>query len=349
MRSELSELLSMLTFCRPMGSGTERSFIDRYIATLPGATIDHAHNWHVSIGENNARILWSSHTDTVHHSSGRQTVSYDPKTSLVKLSKRSIADRRNCLGADCTTGVWLMRNMILRGVPGYYVFHYGEERGGIGSSAIQDRDSEWLQSFDFAIAFDRRGTTSVITEQSGGRTASDLFALSLSEQLNAHGFKFAADDWGIFTDTAVYADDVPECSNVSVGYEHEHSVKESQDCDHALRLLDAMCAIDLRELIVDRNPAEDRRLALLRWADWQAKEDAKRSPRPILVVDNDQQFEGICLNCGDHTLIDGDSLTCEDCEACARERRSEYRGIYLDESFEAVQNELIDQLKRRKA
>jgi hypothetical protein len=352
MRAELKELLHMLTFMRPMGSGTERVFIDRFVASLPGAWIDHARNWHVTIGENNARILWSSHTDTVHHESGRQTLAYDSQSGIVRLSKRSKAYRSNCLGADCTVGVWIMRNMILRGVPGHYVFHYGEERGGIGSTAIAEDDREWLRTFDFAIAFDRRGTRSIITEQGGCRTASNVFAASLAEQLNPHGFKFQADNWGVFTDTANYADDVPECTNVSVGYAHEHSMQEQLDCRHAIKLLNAMCAIDLRELIMDRDPDEEHKARILR---WQAVERAQSIDRTQTVAgtvyhwpEDSDRLVGVCIFCRQDADIDPHTFECADCEDNRTFTSSDDRSVYLDPQFAEAQAELIEQLKRRK-
>jgi hypothetical protein len=39
----------------------------------------------------------------------------------------------NCLGADCTTGVWLILEMIKANVPGVYVIHSDEEVGGKGA------------------------------------------------------------------------------------------------------------------------------------------------------------------------------------------------------------------------
>ena len=245
----------MLTYCRPEGSGAERAFVDRYIAPLPGAERDPYGNWHVRIGS--SAVLWSSHTDTVHWDSGRQTVAFDEQTGIVKLSRKS-RKRSRCLGADCTAGVWIMRQMILRGINGHYVFHYGEERGGKGSGDLAAYRADWLKGFDYAIAFDREADCSIITEQAGGRCASDLFALSLSEELErVSDIRLKADDWGVFTDTANYSEIIPECSNLSIGFRDEHTRRESLDCYYALRLLDAMCAIDIGALIVDRNPADD--------------------------------------------------------------------------------------------
>lgn len=252
MRVNTAELLQMLTYCRPAGSDTERSFINRYIASLPDAWEDAYNNWHVVIGD--SPILWSCHTDTVHRSGGRQTVHVDAKTNIVTLSKRS-KHTSACLGADDTAGVWLMRSMVLAHVPGHYVFHYGEEIGGEGSQAIAHDWPAIVSDATFAIALDRQGYGDVITHQMG-RTASDAFAESLADQLNAHGLKYAPSDRGVFTDTAHYTDAIGECSNVSVGYGRQHSRDEWLDVGFIALLLPALCAIDASALVASRKAGE---------------------------------------------------------------------------------------------
>jgi hypothetical protein len=271
---ELAELIKMHTFRRPMGSKTERQFIKEYIQPLPGAEQDMYGNWHVQIGD--SRVLWSCHTDTVHTNQGRQRVDYSdgiltlaPKEKSVKTYGSYLntngqtvqtykilkQGRSNCLGADDTAGVFIMRNMILRGVPGNYVFHYGEERGGLGSRHLSYA-SKFLQFFDFAIAFDRHGYTDIITEQAGGYCASHTFAASLAKQLAQHGLEYEACTFGIFTDTANYTDEIAECTNLSVGYDGEHTDDEALDCKYVLRLLDAVSNLDETQLVVDRRPGE---------------------------------------------------------------------------------------------
>ena len=79
---------------------------------------------------------------------------------------------RNCLGADDTAGVWLALELIRRQIAGRYVFHFGEERGGIGSGMLAHRHPDWLAECQMAIALDRAGYDEVITHQGGNRTAS---------------------------------------------------------------------------------------------------------------------------------------------------------------------------------
>lgn len=253
--SLLATLIEMHTYCRPAGTVTERAFIARYVATLPNAYQDVYHNWHVQIGE--SPIMWSCHTDTVHNHEGMQTLHYDAVNQVLCLSRKSKAHGRNCLGADDTAGVFICCQMVLAGIPGHYVFHYAEECGGIGSKDTAHYEADWLKSFDYAIAFDRRGTTNIVTHQWCCRTASDLFAYSLSDALAMAGIPDYAPHEGIYTDTAEYEGIISECSNLSVGYRHEHSPKETLDTAHVLRLLAAMLRLDQSALIHDREPGSD--------------------------------------------------------------------------------------------
>lgn len=240
----LKTLGEMLTYRRPAWSRTEEAFIKRFIRPL-GSYADLFGNHYVRVGT--APILWSCHTDTVHHDGGRQDVAF--KNGFFKLPKGSTS---NCLGADCTAGVFLMTEMIKAGVEGLYVFHRAEEVGGRGSAWIAKNAPQVLSGIRYAIAFDRFGYESIITHQ-WGRTCSDAFADSLNAALE---FNFKRDDGGIFTDTANYTDLVGECTNLSVGYFRHHSAEEEQDADFLISLLDLLCRADFSGLVQRRQPGE---------------------------------------------------------------------------------------------
>lgn len=244
----IRELVTMHTTCRPAGSKAVADFCEKYLDSIPGMTIDKAGNRILQVGDPACPVMWSSHTDTVHKHSGTQKVIYGG--GLLSLHETS---QSSCLGADCTVGVWLMINMIRRNVPGLYVFHDSEEVGGLGSSYIAKHTPELLDSIQFAIAFDRRGTTSVITHQ-GSRCASDAFGSALAAQL---GKPFDLDTGGTFTDTANYTHIVPECTNISVGYYNAHTSNEYLDVSFAAHLLERLCRLDLTNLPVMRDPAKD--------------------------------------------------------------------------------------------
>lgn len=247
----LYELVDMLSYRRPAGSATEREFCERFIAPT-GAVEDEVGNWILHVGA--APVLWSSHTDTVHRQGGRQQVHVSAH-GMISLGRKT-RHKSNCLGADCTAGVWIMVEMIRAKVPGLYVFHYGEERGGIGSQYIADNTPELLAGIDYAIAFDRRGYNSVITHQGwigGGACCSPIFAQALADMLGA---PYGPDNTGVFTDTANYAHLVPECTNLSVGYFYEHSAAERLDFAHLQALRDVMLEIDVTSIAPRRVPAE---------------------------------------------------------------------------------------------
>lgn len=242
--SGAEELLAMLTFRRPAWSKTERQFIVRFLHPL-GLQEDELGNLYKRIGT--APVLWSSHTDTVHTQGGMQ---------LLKVSKGIVAQadkQSNCLGADCTAGVWLMMEMIRAKRPGLYVFHRAEEIGGKGSEFIAKHRADILAGIEYAVAFDRRDKHSIITHQYAGRCCSDAFAASLS---NALAMRHVYDGGGSFTDTANYTDLIGECSNLSVGYMNEHTKRETLDFNYLQELRDALLRLDPSELVSERKPGE---------------------------------------------------------------------------------------------
>ena len=195
--------------------------------------------------------MWSSHTDTVHKDEGLQDIIIDgPWITAVTGKKRELT---NCLGADCTTGVWLMIKMIEADVPGLYIFHREEEVGGNGSDWIAKNRRDDLANIQFAIALDRKGYDSVITHQ-GARCCSDEFAEGLAFIL---GQNFKPDDTGLFTDTANYTHIIPECTNLSVGYFNQHGPLETQNWMFAQTLLETLVNLDMTGLIPIRDPSEE--------------------------------------------------------------------------------------------
>lgn len=242
--ADIESLMAMLETKRPHKSKAESKFIDNWIKPL-GVEVDTFGNLYKRIPGDGDSVLWSSHTDTVHNSGGRQAIRKEK--GVIKLSSRAKA---NCLGADDTAGVWLMREMILEGKPGLYIFHRAEEIGGLGSDYIATHGRDLLKGIQVAIALDRKGYQDVITFQ-GSRGCSDIFAESLAAGL---GMNFRADDTGLFTDTANYFDAIPECTNLSVGYFAQHSKHESLDSEFLMALRHKLIALDISKLIVKRNP-----------------------------------------------------------------------------------------------
>lgn len=247
-------LLEMLQHKRPYGSATERAFIERYLLKYR-PFIDPCRNLIVRIKGPGDNVLWSCHTDTVHNEEGYQNLYIDATGTTVRLSNQAKRLKAECLGADDGAGVWIMTQMIEAGKPGLYVFHYGEERGGIGSAYIRDHTPKLTEGIDFAIAFDRRGEKSVITRQHGWRCCSDEFADSLIAALpSIKGLE--KDTGGSFTDTANYVDLIGECTNLSVGYTAQHGESEELNVKFLDAMREAIINLDVSKLVKKREAGE---------------------------------------------------------------------------------------------
>jgi len=270
---DIKELVRIHTFKRPHGSGAVDQFVQQFLiepftnnSSRPSV---HVHTRRSKDGvplavvittDVTSRTLFSAHVDTVHRTAGRQSVEYDHEMGIMLKTQNAGATDNDCLGADDGAGVWVLLQMIRADIPGTYAFHYGEEVGGIGSSTIAREHTAWLAQFDRAIAVDRKGTEDVITHQGWGRCCSDAFAKALAEQLNAYGHAFKPSNGGVFTDTANYTDDIPECTNLSCGYDAQHTPHENLDVEFLIRLKDAMIEVDWESLPTVRRAGDTESL-----------------------------------------------------------------------------------------
>lgn len=282
----LQTLIDIHTYCRPHGSNTVDHFVKKFLLNqYPDAYILETKGEPSAVvicTDKDSRTMFSAHVDTVHSYSGRQIVEYDTDMSILFKPSTKREQYGDCLGADDGAGIWLLLQMIDAGVPGTYLFHYGEERGGIGSSDIATYHQEFLTKFDRAIAFDRKGTTDVITHQGMGRCCSDKFARDLADELNSTGSKLsmAADNGGIFTDTANYTHVIPECTNIACGYESAHTSAEFLDVEYLFKLRDALVQIDWEALPVCRDTNE---VDAIDWGYSTYKWSNTKTPRTTAV------------------------------------------------------------------
>lgn len=240
---KMYSFVEMLRYKRPEGSKSQREFCKRFLEPVLGKPDSHG-NYIKIVGES-PRVSFMAHHDTVHTHGGMQTP---------YIIEDQVFISEDCLGADCTTGIYIILNLIECNIPGVYVVHAAEEIGCIGSSNIVQESPEWLNHVDIAISLDRWGTSSIITHQMGERTCSDAFANSLSEQL---GMEHRIDTKGSYTDSNEYRGVISECTNLSVGYYNQHSEKETQDLEYLDKIIEALCKVNWESLVVERPPYID--------------------------------------------------------------------------------------------
>jgi len=254
----------VFSYKRKHNSQTERQWLDAVLLPHLDAYeywVDDVGNIHIDNRKTtSSRTLFTAHVDTVHNTEGRQlveSVSVNGVNTL-RLTPPPYGTpaeyTSNCLGADDTAGVLMLLHLLKSNVPAYYIFTRGEECGGVGAGHLAEHHKDLLAEFDRAVAFDRRGTSSVITHQMVGRTCSDKFAEALSDALGTDTLMYAPDDTGSYTDTAEFIGVIPECTNISVGYEREHSANETLNLDHFLDLLNHVATINWDILPVERDP-----------------------------------------------------------------------------------------------
>jgi len=257
---DVASLIDILSHCRPYPSPGEQAFIASYLDVIDGMVCDEIGNRYIRVPNadgTKSNVMWSCHTDSVHNPKmdGRQNLRWDADGNVLSLNEGKAGQ---CLGADDGAGMWLLLEMLKLGKPGLYIFHRGEEKGGIGSRWLVKNTPEVVEGIDFAIAFDRAALSSVITFQGGTRCCSDDFGNALGAALSEiDGLAYKLDQGGTFTDTKVYTDLVAECTNVSVGYYNQHGPRETLDVMHMIRLREALIRLDTSKLPIVRKPGDN--------------------------------------------------------------------------------------------
>lgn len=219
----------------------------------------------IAVQGKKSTTMFSCHIDTCHSATesdgSLQKLLYDAAFGHIFLDKTQPS---GCLGGDDGVGVYIMLKMLKAKVPGTYVFHTGEERGGIGSRAILETRREWLKDFDRCVAFDRAvrhgESPEVILTQGAVDCASIAFGAQLVKALNEHEFE---DPWkishgGSFTDSKTYAPIIPECVNLGCFYVNQHTAGEIVDTFGVERLLKACLKIKWEDLKPSRIPSSER-------------------------------------------------------------------------------------------
>ena len=257
----LAELLSIRRPHGGVGEKLAQNIVMREVVGHGHKIVKDTHgNIEVQVGDP-AGCVFTAHLDTVHREDGEQVLYIISETAEIVAD--GLDGKASVLGADDASGVYLLLEMIAENRPGMYLFFVGEECGGIGSSAyVKDHPTF---SANMVVSFDRRGTKDIITHQGGYCTASNTFAMALGDAMNKlnPAFEYAPCAGGLYTDSREFAEIVPECTNIAVGYYNEHTIRESQDLEHLLNLRSVVVAIDWQSLPIGRVPEPD-----LPWAGW---------------------------------------------------------------------------------
>ena len=181
-------------------------------------------------------------------------------TDIVVDTQTQVKPVSSVLGADDKLGCYIMCRLIMDGTDGLYVFHIGEECGGIGSNYISTQTPELVEGMNYCIAFDRYEYGHIITHQAGGRCCSDDFVAGLAGKLNPllpPKEQMSGNSGGSFTDSANYTKLIPECTNVSVSYKSQHTRRENFDLVWFRDILvPALLKITWHDLPVVRDPNE---------------------------------------------------------------------------------------------
>ncbi len=157
-------------------------------------------NFYYLVGETPS-TMFTCHLDTA--CSSQQKVNHVQTHNMIKT------DGKNILGADDKAGMVVILTMIQNKVPGLYYFFLGEEVGCIGSRKVATKQkTEKIEGINKVISFDRRGTDSVITFQSGQRCCSETFGEALSKQLNLANQTFSV--LGSFVKERLLANELDE-------------------------------------------------------------------------------------------------------------------------------------------
>lgn len=243
-------------------------FIDKRLPPGAKKVQDEYGNVFVLVGDTEqSDVAFTCHTDTVARANSKPPKVKMTKSGVLYVSNPHEAD---CLGADDAAGIYIMLEMLEHGVHGRYCFFRDEEVGCQGSGwSVRDRTGFWT-GVKAMISFDRRGD-GIITQQRFQRCCSDKFALELAKRL---GRGASALQSGIYTDSAEFMQVIPECTNVGVGYMHEHTPDEILDTQI---LQDLLCYClapgTFQNLPIEREPVPFGSVAQL-IPDYPEDEDA---------------------------------------------------------------------------
>lgn len=240
------------------------------------------HAWNVT------RPLLTSHLDTI-NDSYNELPRLSIKDNIITTTNKAV------LGGDDRAGVWVMLQLLDKGIKDYdYVFFCDEEVGGLGSKLFAKEHLIDIIEYSCYISLDRRGSKEVA---SYGYDNDDLVKV-----FTDIGYTSVR---GSFTD-CVNLSNVTEvaCINLSVGYNNEHTNSEVQDITVMYNLVNRLS----NDSLIDKLSTRE-----YRYEDIQVYNNQWSSYKEVL---NDPM---LCDCCGEHLPlydcdVSGNSYyLCSDC------------------------------------
>lgn len=240
----------------------------------------HDHAWNVK------RPLLTSHLDTINDS-------YNELPSICIKDNTISTKNKAVLGGDDRAGVWIMLQLLDKGVMDYdYVFFCDEETGGKGSRIfVNTIGAKAIEEYSCYISLDRRGKKEVA---SYGYDNAELVKVFTDV-----GYKSVR---GTFTDCVNLssATDVA-CINLSVGYNNEHTSDEVQDINVMYDVVARLSTMTIIDKLSNKEFKYEET-----YVRWDKYVDTFREPM-------------LCDCCGEHLPlydidVSGNSYyLCEDC------------------------------------
>lgn len=269
-------------------------------------------NFIILKSDNTLKPMLCVHLDTINDASNKtpkySDFVYDTKKDIIKLSGQS---RLSCVGGDDRCGVYLIDKYFDKLIKKYHIgFFCDEEVGGIGSanaSKLLNGDG----SISCFIGLDRKGTNEVASYGYDNENLIGAFT--------ALGYK---ESMGTFTDASNLAGDgILACVNLSVGYNNEHTKRETI----TVSVIDKTAKTLLQVNLLENYYESDRKYRYARYSDYSSyysnsfeSYDNGYNEFPYLETKEKEDL-GNCICCGtsEHKrqIIGGDVL----CEVCLEE------------------------------
>ena len=254
---------------------------------ISGLQKDKFGNYHKFIG-NNQKTMFTCHLDN--YCKTKEKINHVINDNIISTDETTI------LGADNKAGVLVLLYLIENNVPGHYCFFVGEESpvsGGLYGSSMFAQNYDMYSDYKRAIAFDRKKTGSIITRQAAQFCCSDEFANELVKRFAEQGMEMAPDPTGYYTDTSSFMEDIPECTNISVGVWNEHTVKEYVDLSYVEEVAIAASKINWETLPAVRTP----KYWMEEGIDEDYQEESKLDVTLFkLITSTLSSFNFICMN-----------------------------------------------------